>query len=36
MIAIETRNITKTYGEIKAVDKVSIKVNKGEVYTYYV
>ena len=33
MIAIETRNITKTYGEIKAVDKVSIKVNKGEVYT---
>ena len=33
MIAIETRNITKSYGEIKAVDEVSIIVNKGEVYT---
>ena len=33
MIAIETRNITKAYGEIKAVDEVSIIVNKGEVYT---
>lgn len=33
MIAIETRNITKSYGEIKAVDEVSIIVNRGEVYT---
>src|SRR5699024_1739805 len=33
MIAIETRNITKVYGELKAVDEVSITVNKGEVYT---
>lgn len=33
MIAIETRNITKAYGELKAVDEVSIIVNKGEVYT---
>ena len=33
MIAIETRNITKAYGELKAVDEVSIIVNKKEVYT---
>lgn len=33
MIAIETRKITKTYGEMKAVDGVSIKVHKGEVFS---
>ena len=33
MIAIETRNITKAYGEMKAVDEVSITVNKGEVFS---
>lgn len=32
MIAIETQNITKSYGEKKAVDAVSITVNKGEIY----
>lgn len=32
MIAIETKNISKAYGEMKAVDDVSISVNKGEVY----
>lgn len=33
MIAIETKNISKAYGEMKAVDDVSISVNKGEVYS---
>lgn len=33
MIAIETKNISKTFGEIKAVDKVSITVENGEVYS---
>ncbi|HLR88980.1 MAG TPA: ATP-binding cassette domain-containing protein [Atopostipes sp.] len=33
MIAIETQNISKVYGEIKAVDQVSITVNKGEVFS---
>lgn len=32
MIAIETRQITKAYGDLKAVDEVSITVNKGEIY----
>lgn len=33
MIAIETQEITKSYGEMKAVANVSIKVNKGEVFS---
>lgn len=33
MIAIETKNISIEYGEMKAVDDVSISVNKGEVYS---
>lgn len=33
MIAIETQNISKTYGGMKAVDEVSITVKKGEIYS---
>lgn len=33
MIAIETRNISKAYGGLKAVDEVSITVKKGEIYS---
>lgn len=33
MIAIETQNISKAYGEMEAVDEVSITVKKGEVYS---
>ena len=29
MIAIETQNISKAYGEMKAVDEVSITVKRG-------
>ncbi len=33
MIAIMTEKLSKEYGEIKAVDEVSIQVNKGEVFS---
>lgn len=33
MIAIETEKLTKKYGQMKAVDAVSIRVNKGEVFS---
>lgn len=33
MIAIKTENISKAYDELKAVDEVSITVEKGEVYS---
>ena len=33
MIAIETQNLSKAYGEMKAIDEVSITVKKGEIYS---
>lgn len=33
MITIKTENISKAYDELKAVDEVSITVEKGEVYS---
>ena len=33
MIAIETQNLSKAYGEMKAVDEVSITIKQGEVYS---
>ena len=32
MYAIETTNLTKRYGELAAVDNVSVNVNKGEIF----
>lgn len=32
MYSINAENISKTYGRVKALDNVSIKVNKGEIY----
>lgn len=33
MIAIETQNLSKAYGDMKAVDNVSITIKQGEVYS---
>ena len=32
--AIETENIIKNYGRIKALDSVSLKVNQGEIFGF--
>lgn len=31
---IKTHNLTKTFGKVKAVDGVSLKINKGEIYGF--
>ena len=33
-LAIETRNISKLYGSLKAVDRVSLSVKRGEIYGF--
>ena len=32
--AIETRNLTKSFGKVAAVRNVSLKVRKGEIYGF--
>jgi len=33
-LAIETQNLTKQYGSVKAVDSLSLRVNQGEIYGF--
>jgi ABC-2 type transport system ATP-binding protein len=33
-LAIETNGLSKSYGEVRAVDSVSLRVKKGEIYGY--
>ena len=32
MYSIQAKNISKSYGKVKALDNVSLEVNKGEIY----
>ncbi|HUW10998.1 MAG TPA: ATP-binding cassette domain-containing protein, partial [Anaerolineae bacterium] len=33
-LAIETNGLSKSYGEVRAVDSVNLRVRQGEVYGY--
>lgn len=32
---IEIKNLTKSFGEVKAVNGISLKVNKGELFAFW-
>ena len=33
-LAIETNGLSKSYGEVRAVDSVSLRVRRGEIYGF--